>query len=98
MNNIHDQGRSGFIVQPSDIENIIDDSNNLKKHKYVCLRIGGAGTLKFVFADDSTDNPVTINVTAGEYIPFMVKKVFDTGTTASSILGFVKDRYTGRSD
>jgi hypothetical protein len=51
---------------------------------YVALYIGGAGDLKVMTAGG--DIVTLVGVLAGMFIPMNVKRVYATGTTATSIL------------
>lgn len=53
------------------------------------LRVNGAGTLRI-----TTAGGTVLNMTCypGEYVPFFVKRVHSTGTTASGIIGGVDKR------
>ena len=48
------------------------------------LHIGGAGTLNVIFANDTANT--TITATAGSILPFRVKRIWATGTTATNIV------------
>lgn len=50
------------------------------------LWVGGAGNVRVLFDRDSS--PVTlVGVTAGSLLPIRVKRVYSTGTTATSLVG-----------
>lgn len=50
------------------------------------LYVGGAGDLVVVLVDDETETDFP-DVPAGSILPFAVKKVLETGTTATGIRG-----------
>ena len=85
-----DQARSGFVVTPSDANDIKLDAGNAKYGwEEVALRIGTAGNLRVTFADDDAVTNI-LNVKDGEYIPGIVRKVHAAGTTATNIVAFAK--------
>ena len=60
--------------------------SNSDLNEYDALYVGTAGELSIVLRDDTT--AVTLsNVPNGEILPFSVKYVKASGTTASSIIG-----------
>ena len=69
--------RNIFSVTPSDSV----DLPFLPKAVY----IGGAGNITFLAADNSV--PVTLPVLAGAILPWRLRRIFATGTTATGIAG-----------
>lgn len=72
-------------VTPSDTVNIANPSNQNGSGNNGCvLYVGGAGNVKVLTAGGSE---VTFTgVQAGTFMPVQVKRVFATGTTATSIV------------
>lgn len=69
-----------------------NDSTDLTSSRFRALWVGGAGNIAVIFYNDTTSGgagtAVTIvGVPAGTLLPFAVKKVMGTNTTASSIVG-----------
>lgn len=67
----------GFSITPSDANDLADSTR--------MIRVDGAGTLKVDMVGSGT---LTFTMTAGEWLPICVKKVYSTGTTATGIVGF----------
>ena len=81
--------RGGFIVTPSDANEISADAGNYLGYTEVAFRAGTAGTIKFLMADDNADaKAITLTFVAGEWFPGSVKKIFSTGTTSTGIAAF----------
>ncbi len=60
-----------------------DDATDLAKHGY--LRADGAGTVRAVPAQSDDGSVINITLAAGEFFPCMVRRVHDTGTTATPL-------------
>jgi len=54
--------------------------------RYGCLKVGGAGTVVLVAADDGDGASQSWQAVAGEIIPVIARRVLATGTTASGLL------------
>ena len=61
-----------------------NDSADLAR--YGCLKVGGAGTVRLVAADDLDAAPQSWVAVAGEIIPVVTRRVLATGTTATGLL------------
>lgn len=73
-----DSGSSAFAITPNDSSDLAQPIRG--------LYIGGAGNIVVLFEGDTS--PVTlVGLVAGVVHPLAVKKVFATGTTATSIIG-----------
>ncbi len=73
--------KSAYVVTPH-------DANDLPRYPKA-LRVGGAGNLKFLPSRNADADPITIPVSAGEVVPVQARRVFATGTTATSILALL---------
>jgi hypothetical protein len=76
---------NGSAITPS-------NSTDLAPFAYRALWVGTAGNIAVIFSNDRTNSgagtAVTItNVQGGTLLPFSVKKVMSTNTTASNIVG-----------
>jgi hypothetical protein len=54
--------------------------------RYGCLKVGGAGNVALVAADDADGASQVWAAGAGEIIPVTVRRVLSTGTTATGLL------------
>jgi hypothetical protein len=54
--------------------------------RYGCLKVGGAGTVVLLAADDPDGASQSWQAVAGEVIPVIARRVFATGTTATGLL------------
>jgi hypothetical protein len=54
--------------------------------RYGCLKVGGAGNVVLIAAEDIDGAAQTWAAIAGEIIPVIVRRVLATGTTASGLL------------
>lgn len=73
-----DQGKaiSGDAITPSDTGT----------HEYDALFVGDGGHIKVLLRDDTV--AITFrNIGNGEFLPISVKRVYNSGTTALTILG-----------
>ncbi len=70
------QAISAATVTPSDTEELQYVTN--------ALWVGGSGAVSLVLRGDST--PVTFQVFGGTLLPFFVKQVRQSGTTATNIV------------
>lgn len=70
------QAASAVAVTPS-------DANELQYYTSA-LWVGGSGAVSVVLRDDST--PVTFQVFGGTLLPFYVRQVRQSGTTATNIV------------
>lgn len=69
-------GRAGATITPSDTA----DLPTVAKGLFVCA----AGNVKFTPVDNADDAPITItSAPVGLVIPWFVKRVFSTSTTAT---------------
>lgn len=69
---------SAFAITPSDSTNLTQTTR--------AIYIGSAGNLKVLMLEDST--PVTFTgLVEGTLLPICVKRVYETDTTASNIIG-----------
>lgn len=69
-----------------------NDSTDLTASRFRALWVGGAGNVAIIFYNDATNSgagtAVTISgVAAGTLLPFAVRKVMATNTTATGIVG-----------
>lgn len=64
--------------------NVTPDNTNELPFATRWLHVGGAGTLNVIFANDTANT--TITATAGSILPFRVKKIHSTGTSATNIV------------
>lgn len=74
---VDDPARAAVIVTP-------DDANDLAIKPTRALWVGGAGALSLIFADETAAVLIS-GVPAGTLLPFQVKRVRSTGTTATLI-------------
>lgn len=74
-------GEGVVSITPSDSTNIAVKDQRFPRSLYV----GGAGNVSIVCPDDST--AVFSNVAAGTFIPVDVKRVNNTNTTATLLIG-----------
>lgn len=66
------------------------DATDLTTSKIRGLWVGGAGDVAVIFFGDSTNTAVTISsVPAGTLLPIAVKKVMNTNTTATNMVGLI---------
>lgn len=73
-----DPPENGFDIVPDD-ENELDDVTRM-------LRVNGnAGVVVVEMAKSGT---MTMTLNSGEWLPIAVKKVLETGTTATGLQGF----------
>jgi hypothetical protein len=54
--------------------------------RYGCLKVGGAGTVALIAADDPDGASQSWTAVAGEIVPVIVRRVLATGTTATGLL------------
>jgi hypothetical protein len=69
---------NGYAITPN---NSTDLPNNIR-----AIYVGSAGDIKVDFVD-SGSGVVIKNATAGSILPFQVKRVYATGTTATNLVG-----------
>ena len=62
------------------------DTDDLPGGVTKALYVGIAGNVSLIMAEDPDAAPVTIPMLAGVVIPFAVRRIRSTGTTASSII------------
>ena len=74
-----DQARSGFVITPSDSDNIVDDVANVHGWEEVALHVNEEATIKVILANDS--DAITLTVSPYDN-PLIIKKLFSTGTDA----------------
>lgn len=67
--------RHHVVITPS-------DANDLTRE--MLIYAGGAGTIT---VHDSNGTPATYNLTAGDIVPIVAKRVLSTGTTATPVIG-----------
>ena len=80
--------RAGFLVTPSDSADLSADSANTENQPNCVLHIGGSGALKVTTEGGST---LTFTAVGSGFFPVSVKRVFSTGTTATSIHALYDD-------
>jgi hypothetical protein len=68
---------SGFAVTPDDDSDLTISTRG--------LYVGGSGVLKVDLVGGST--LTFADVTAGDFLPLRVKKIYSTGTTATDLIG-----------
>lgn len=78
---VHNYGRRATAVTKSDS---VDDPAGPG-----VLYVVTAGNVKFTCVDDLDAAALTLAVTAGQEIPFVVRKVWATGTTAGVVFKWV---------
>ena len=74
---LHSPGRNGTEITP-------DDNNDLANVSRA-LWIGGAGTLEVLLQGDSAAVTI-VGIAAGTLLPICAKRIYSTGTTATSIV------------
>ncbi len=83
MSTIYDIGSApatgAFVITPSDSVNLTARARS--------LWVGGAGNLSLVFNDGSS--ATITGVPVGTHLPFRVRRVNLTGTTATAIVGLI---------
>jgi hypothetical protein len=73
-------GSKAFAITPNDSDDLAEAAR--------AVYIGTGGNVTCILADDSSSVLFTA-ISSGTMLPIRVKKVFDTGTTASDIVGIV---------
>jgi hypothetical protein len=64
----------------------VTPSDSVDLARYGCLKVGGAGTIAMIAADDPDGAPQNWSAAAGEIVPVIVRRVLATGTTATGLL------------
>lgn len=76
-------GKFGFTISPSDTQPVSQDPANARGFDLVFVQVLAAGTLRVIDGDGHTVNyPSAV---ANQLIPFAVKQVTTTGTTAACV-------------
>ena len=77
---------AGSSVSPARRLLAVVPSDSQDLARYGCLKVGGAGTLVVIAADDADGAPQSWAAQAGEIVPVVVRRVLATGTTATGLL------------
>lgn len=80
----HFPGRRGFKVTPDDNKDLPSSSGTALYAK--ALYIGASGDVAVIAADDKVGTVVIFVAHPIGYLPLQVRRVLNTGTTASSIV------------
>lgn len=81
------QGTDAFIIAPHDTNTVDAHADNTALYKHCFVYVGVTGDVK-VTTVQGKDVTFTA-VPAGFILPVVVKRVFNTGTTATNMLGIV---------
>lgn len=84
MRSIDSINASGRVVKCEAIT-----KHNTNANIYDALYVGGAGDIALVFKEDANDTGTVFTVAAGAFLPFSVRKVLSTGTTATAMSGLI---------
>ena len=79
-------GHAGSPSSPARRLLAVTPSDSAGPARYGCLKVGGAGTVAMIAADDTDGAPQSWAAQAGEIIPVVVRRVLATGTTASGLV------------
>lgn len=85
--NIAIQATDGFAITPSDVNLISAQADNTNGHKHCTLWSGTGGNISVVFIDGKQVD--FTNIPAGVTLPWIVKQVRATNTSATGIKGLI---------
>jgi hypothetical protein len=84
------QASNAFAITPSDTVDIVSDAGNTEGASFVFLHCTGvSGTARVLPAGQTgTPTPVTVYLTQGQVLPLAVKRLYNTGPTPPTCIGF----------
>jgi hypothetical protein len=79
-------GHAGSPFAPARRLAAVTPSDAADLPRYGCLKVGSAGSVAMIAADDPDGGVQSWAAQAGEVIPVVVRRVLATGTTAGAML------------
>lgn len=72
-------------ITPDNTNDLTDYGGN---NRGMTVRVGVAGTVKYLPYNNPDDQPITETFVEGSIIPCVVRRVFSTGTNATGLIGY----------